>query len=157
MNEPKRPAIGENHRRVISNTLRLTDRMLCRFRLWGEGQEVASVLFHLQNDLSPAQRERIRQVVAEAQAIIVGLLDEFGLAGRVQLVSQLIRGDCGCAWSDLQEITSHHLRGYGEPSPELARELDPRLGALCETLKRLEDVVAENDAGPPGGREKPPA
>ncbi|MBE7560106.1 hypothetical protein HS125_14675 [bacterium] len=147
MSEREILPISENHRRVISTTLGLLDETLCQFRLWAEGRGIASVLYHMRNDLDTAQRRQVKQAVAEAQQAIACVRDKLGLAERVLLVSQTIRGDCACAWSDLQEIQSRRLRGYGDPTPELAAYLDPKLDELCLSLHRIEAAMGHQDLG----------
>ena len=146
MSEKIKLEVSDNHRRIISTTLGHLDETLCMFRQWAEGQEISSVLFKEQNALSPRQRERLRLAILELEEQIREIRDTLELRENVKSVASAIRGHCACLWADLLEIQSHHLRGYGEPSPAFVDYLDPRIRRLGALMQRLPEIVMNEEA-----------
>ncbi len=138
--------MSENHIRGISTTLSVLDKSLCDFEQWAPGHEVRSVLYGVENTLSPAQREVIATEVAAMKAILQEIKTTLHLEGSVRLVERMMRSSCALLWASLTELEGSRLRRYGEVPQDLADYLDPKVVALNARLRRISDVVERGDS-----------
>ncbi|MGO9614227.1 MAG: hypothetical protein ACLPX5_14515 [Dissulfurispiraceae bacterium] len=134
--------MSENHIRGISTTLSLLDKALCEFDQWAHGHEVRSILYEVQNPLSPGQGRAISELVSEMQSILKKISDRLTLETTVRRVDKMMLGSCSVLWVSLAELDGGHLRRYGELPPGLAEYLDPKAALLTEKLGGIADIVA---------------
>ena len=138
-----KPAIqlSDNHRRGISSALFLLDRMLCGFEDYARGREVRSVFYIEQNILSRDQKKRLLAEIAQMRDLLRDLKDGLGLDVKTEDVGRHIWGHCSTFWEVLVEIQSRFLKRFGEPPPQLAEYLDPRIDVLIEHVRSVADLV----------------
>jgi hypothetical protein len=134
--------MSENHIRGISTTLALLDKALCEFDQLAKGHEIRSVLYHLLNPLSEAQRKLIAGEVAEMKNSLEEIRKTLDLEVTVRSSDRIITSSCSVLWASLLELESLHLRRYGELPPGLADYLDPRITPLNNGLHRIGAAVA---------------
>lgn len=134
---------GDYHIRGVATTLALLDEQLCAFQRWARGHEAKGVLFREHNDLSPQARRLVLREVASMRATLREVRRTLGLQPSVQEAADAIWSWCWTLMEPLEELTGSHLRRYGEPPPELAEYLEPRVRSLCGHLERILNITRE--------------
>jgi hypothetical protein len=129
--------ISDNHRRGIVSALLLFDRMLCEVEEYAYGREVRSVFYIERNGLSEDQKSKLLAEVSRIRAVLQELKDGLGLESEIEDVGRSIWGQGSTFWEVLVETKSRYLKGYGQPPPQLARYLDPRIDSLIQHLRNL--------------------
>jgi len=135
--------ITEGHRRNIFTTLWLLDKALCEFRLWAEGRECKSVLYEEVNNLTHSQRADILRETEEIQGTLRVFQRELQLECQVHGAAGSIISQTTGLWINLVELGSKYLRGYGEPSQELTRFLEPKVRELLRRVQRISDIASQ--------------
>lgn len=133
--------LNTGHRNSITTTLTALDEALCEFEQWAQGREIKSILYREDNSLQPDQREAIRNQVVRIREKLLELKDGLQLEGSSRSVGQSIWSQCSMLWVSLIELTSRHLRGYGEVSAALAEYLDPRVAELIELTNGISRAI----------------
>lgn len=136
--------LSESHNRGISVTLSLLDKALYEFAYWAEGHQVRSVLYEIQNELSPSQQENILAEIAEMRATLQDLRDELDLENQVRTVKKMILGSCGVLWASLLELEGKRLGRYGDVPPGLTEYLEPRVATLIQKVRKISDIVQDS-------------
>ncbi len=131
----------EGHKGTISTTLWLVDKALCEFRMWAEGRGCKSVFYTEANNLTPNQRIALLREVERMQGYLRELREALQLEGHAESAAESIRSRTTSMWIYLIELGGKYLRGYGEPSPELLRILDPRVRELLQGVQNISDIV----------------
>jgi len=134
-------ALGDNHRRGIGTALLLLDRMLCEVEEYARGREARSVLYIERNALSADQKTSLLAEITQMRDLLRELKDGLGLEAETEDVARKIWGQGSTFWEVLVETKSRYLKGYGQPPPQLAEYLDPRIDVLIEHLRNLTDLV----------------
>jgi len=137
------PDPSESHRTRIGITLAILDEALVKFAEWAQGREIRAVLYAEENDLSPRQREEILTGVNGIRQVILELSDTLALEINSQSVIKNILSSCYVLWVDVLESTGKHLRGFGEPSPELVDYLDPKLHQILQYLDHIKVLLSK--------------
>jgi hypothetical protein len=135
------PDLSESHRRRITITLTLLDEALARFEKWAQGQEVRSILYIEKNTLAPNERAKLLSDISGIKHIIMELREDLVLEASPQDIAKYIRAHCYLLWVDIMEITGKYLRGFGEPSQELADYLDPRANSIMHYLDDIKILL----------------
>jgi len=133
--------LGEAHRRGISTRLQMLDRATCEFRHLAEGRECRSSLYSEKNDLTDEQKKRIVELAARIQQLILDARDTLCLEGYEERATAQIKMRTTVLWAMLVETGDSGLRGYGEPSEELASYLKPLVAELTDLVSELSEVV----------------
>ena len=134
-------ALGDNHRRGIGTALLLLDRMLCEVEEYARGREARSVLYIERNALSADQKTSLLAEITQMRDLLRELKDGLGLEAETEDVARKIWGQGSTFWEVLVETKSRYLKGYGQPPPQLAEYLDPRIDVLIQHLRNLTDLV----------------
>jgi hypothetical protein len=129
------------HKNGIAATLVLLDEALCEFERWAQGREVKSVFYSETNELLPDQRETILIQVAKIRERLQELKDRLKLEGKSRSVASSIWSQCSVLWVNLIEVTSEHLKRYGESPAGLAEYLDPRVAELIGLTNEILRIV----------------
>jgi hypothetical protein len=135
--------LGWKHRNGIATTLALVDETLCEFEQWAQGREIKSILYTEKNDLSPEQREAILTQVAKIRKLLLDLKDSLKLEGKPRSLKTSMWAQCSALWVNLAEVTSEHLKRYGEVPTGLAEYLDPRVAELTVLTNEILRVIKE--------------
>lgn len=146
------PKVSEYHKRGISTTLALLDETLCAFELWARGHQARGALYEERNPLSPQERQDILGEIARLRATLEQLKGDLQLRPKALNVATVIWAWCWTLLEPLQELEGRHLRRYGEPPAELVAYLDPKVGELCERLRKIHQIASRARARsePPG-------
>ena len=151
------PGLNDNHKRVLLSAMVHLDKLLGDIDAIASGTD-SPFSAHL-DDLTPSQRQVVRDYVRRIRSSLVGALARFGvpLPPRQKHASWSIRTTLNFLDIDLHDVGPEQLRGYGELGKDaaddvadvqgelraltnrLARYLDQGLGGdLARRLKRLE-------------------
>jgi len=135
------PELSQGHKNTIATTLAVLDEALCEFEQWAEGREIKSIFYREANELQPEQREAIKNQVARLREKLMEMREGLQLEVGPRSVAQRIWSHCSMLWVNLIEVTSRHLRGYGEVPAELADYLDPRVTELIELTNEIAAII----------------
>jgi hypothetical protein len=144
-------SLSDNHRRGISTTFQLLDKMLCDVEEYARGREVRSIFYRERNALSADQRKGLLAEIKQMRDVMREVKAGLGLDAEVENVASKIWGSSSGFWEILVETTSRHLKRYGSPPAELAEYLDPRMDKLIEhltSLTKLASGKASSDLAP---------
>jgi hypothetical protein len=134
-------ALSPGHTNSIATTLTILDEALCEFEQWAQGREIKSVFYREENQLQPDQRDAIKNQVARIREKLLELKDGLQLEGSHRSVAQSIWSQCSMLWVNLIQVTSKHLRGYGEVPAAVAEYLDPRVAELIDLTKEISSLI----------------
>lgn len=129
--------LGDNHRRGIGTALAMLDRVLCEIEEYAYGRELRSVLYIERNALSDDQKTSLLSEISHMRDVLQELKDGLGLESETEDVGRKIWRQGSIFWEVLVETKSRYLKRYGEPAPQLAEYLDPRINILIEHLRNL--------------------
>lgn len=135
------PEMSQGHKNSIATTLTILDEALCEFEQWAQGREIKSIFYREQNELQPDQREAIKNQVAKIREKLLEMREGLQLEVTPRSVAQRIWSQCSMLWVNLIEVTSKHLRGYGEVPAALAEYLDPRVAELIELTNEIAGII----------------
>ncbi|NPV71436.1 MAG: hypothetical protein HPY55_12455 [Firmicutes bacterium] len=131
--------MNESQRRSLSVILALLDEALFDFEAWADGRERRGIMYSETNDLSPAQREKVRRHVIALREEVDVLRSDLNLQMRTQSVRASIFARASSLWEGLVDSEPRRLRRYGEVNPEMEEYLAPRVKAL---VSRLEEIIS---------------
>ena len=137
--------VSENHRRVISTTLRIVDRAVCDFDELARGRRREGVMFHEKNDLSSAQRSELAASVSRLHQMMHDMARRLDLEPEVVSAGTEIRAECAGLWEVLIETSSRYLRGYGQVPPALARYVNDQIDSLVAELREIRRLTSSVD------------
>jgi hypothetical protein len=129
------------HKNSIATTLMLLDEALCEFEQWAQGREIKSVFYREKNELLPDQQESIMIQVARMRERLLDLKERLKLEEKPRSVANSIWSQCSMLWVNLVEVTSEHLKRYGELPVGLAEYLDPRVAELIDLTNEISRVT----------------
>jgi len=125
----------------ITTTLAILDEALCEFEQWAEGREMKSIFYREQNELQPDQREAIKNRVVRIREKLRELRDGLQIEVNSRSAVQRIWSQCSILWVSLIEVTSKHLKGYGDVPGELSDYLDPKVAELIALTNEIAAVI----------------
>ncbi len=136
------PGLNDNHRRVLLSAMVHLDKLLGDIDAIASGPE-SPFSAHL-DDLTPSQRQVVRDYVRRIRDSLVGALARFGvpLPPREKHASWSIRTTLNFLDIDLHDLGPDQLRGYGELGKEAAEgvaDVQGELRALANRLARYLD------------------
>ncbi len=134
--------VSANHRRAISSTLRLLDRVVCDFDELARGRRREGMMFREENDLSSAQRGELASSVSRLRRIMDQMRRRLDLEPEAVSARTETRAQCAGLWEVLIETSSRYLRGYGQVPPELARYVDARIDGLITELHEIRRLTS---------------
>jgi hypothetical protein len=137
------PDLGESHRSRIRITLTILDEALAKFTEWAQGQEVRTLLYAEDNDLSPRQKAELLADIAGIRQVMKELHEGLALETEPRSVARAIRGSCYVLWVDVLEMTGKYLGGFGEPSSQLVDYLDPKAHQILQYLDHIKILLEE--------------
>ena len=88
-------------------------------------------------------RSRLEALLDAMSREVAAVVREFDLQPRDEEVEGRLRAEMAVAWSDLHEVLSKKLRGYGKVDPLLSTSLDPHLRRLIQLTMEVSHLVDE--------------
>lgn len=133
---------GDSHRRSITNALRYTEETLGTVEAALMSQGCLNVLHRIEDDLTPAQKEKICDCIRTIQSIIASLKDTLSLEVHAIPLSRMIAGAASALWVTLTETEPKRLTRYGPVPEEISTALGPDLERLIVQVHELQAIVA---------------
>ncbi len=84
--------LGDNHRRGISTTFRLLDKLLCEIEEYARGREVRSIFYREKNTLSADQKKGLLAEIKQMRDLMQEVKGGLGLDAEVENVAARIWG-----------------------------------------------------------------
>lgn len=88
-------------------------------------------------------RSRLEALLDAMSGEVAAVVREFDLQPQDEAIGRRIRAEMAVAWSDLHEVLSKKLRGYGKVDPLLSTSLDPHLRRLIQLTMEVSHLVDE--------------
>jgi hypothetical protein len=140
----KKLQLGENHRRVVSVLIRRIEAT-CEGVLHNLDRR-SSLLHNVEEDLTPQQDQRLRELVGNLRSEIERVESEVTLDPVVSSRRRSIAALVSSAVIDLQEVCDSALRGYGSMPEAVERALVEKLASLMVVLEEMERIAESKDA-----------
>ncbi len=135
--------ISENHKRPIETTFWMLEELLCSFQRWASGNEIHATLYKEHNILTDTQRLKLRDEIIVFQNLLVEVKADLQLEGFTLNLGKALQSLAGLFTENMEELKAHRLRSYGEPSPELAAYLEPKIKTFITHLHRISYIGTE--------------
>jgi hypothetical protein len=141
-NRPPPGLLNENHRRVLTNTIRRVE--LAAWRLEeqltrGESPQLALTRFI--HPPGPQQRSALLQLAQQLRREIAQLASDYDLEMGEQDLLRTIMAEFSLLWSDLEEAKTQKLRAYGTINPQAHTILGPRIQRLVDLVLAIDGVA----------------
>lgn len=136
--------ISATHARALTAHFKTVEEYLRVVESSLDGSE--GVFYRSRAELSPAERTRIRTLIADILAGLRRTRSELGLQPLEGSSLGIIRAYLSELWVSLVETRGRYLAGYGEVPPNLAAYLDRRvdeLESLVNEIRRLTEEAAQ--------------
>ncbi len=140
--------LGENHRRVVSAVLRRVEATCGEVITWLE--RPCGLLQRLRDDVSAGQAQQLRSLAAQLRAEVTQIHEEVTLDPGEQSRVRAISAALSLTRTEIEEVMTPGLRGYGYLPREIEDALDAKFARLLDCLETMSRVV---DRTPPGGME----
>jgi hypothetical protein len=132
-------ALGDNHLRVVSAVLRRVETTCDEVIWWLERRE--GDLHHFEEDVTPSQAQTLRASVARLRQELRGIQKELFVSPSVHSRARGIAASISLTRTELEEVLTPGLRGYGALPPQTEEALDRAFTRLLLALQALSDAV----------------
>jgi hypothetical protein len=136
--------LGENHRRVVSSVLRRVETTCDEVIWWLERSE--GDLHHFQEDVTPKQNQELRLLVQRLRGEIRHVQEELPVDATVHSRSRGIAASISLTRTELEEVVTPGLRGYGALPPETEAALDRQFSRLLVILLSLGEIAERSNS-----------
>lgn len=143
MEDQGQDILNENQRRALSTRLAMLDRFFYDVEQLLNAGSPRGEMFELINDLTDEQRERVISLVNQGRAEIRASRDQFNLEIKHEYLHRIMAGHLSIFWTILEDSRAAKLKGFGDVSPALATELDPKIESLVRIVSSLKSVTIE--------------
>ena len=141
-----RKLLNSNQRRSVSVTLRQFEIRLRQALALLDEKNESGILYRKTLNLSDRQKAEMQQDIAEALNEIAAISQELALESSEQDAGGLVRSEMAVSWTNLLDIRSKKLRGYGAVHPNLAEKLDPPIERLSKIALKLANHTEDAEA-----------
>lgn len=148
MSSSRRIELGENHRRVVSAVLRRVEATCGEVMAWLE--RPSGLLQRLRDDVSAGQAQELRSLAGQLRAEVTRVHEEVTVDLGEQSRARGISAALSLTRTEIEEVMTPGLRGYGHLPREIEAALDAKFARLLDCLETMSNVV---DRTPPGGIE----
>lgn len=134
--------LSENHRRVLSTSLRRLE--LAAWRLEERLQHDAPpalALTRFTTTLKEQQRSELLRLLSRLRERIAQLAGEYGLEAQEDDLVRTIKAEFSLLWSDLEDTRPKKLRNYGEMHPRAHDLLGPQVQELIDLVLAIDHAV----------------
>jgi hypothetical protein len=131
--------LGDNHFRVISAVLRRVETTCDEVIWWLE--RPAGDLHLFAEDVTPSQAQSLRALVAQLRQELRDVQKELYVSASVQSRVRGIAASLSLTRTELEEVLTPGLRGYGALPPQTEAALDRVFTRLLLALQALNDAV----------------
>lgn len=137
--KPRRLELGENHRRVVSAVVRRVETTCDEVLGWLERS--GGDLHKLEEDVSPKRAEELRMLVNRLREETRRLQNELAIDVSVQSRARGIAASVSLTRTEIEEILTPGLRGYGALDPETEQALDKKLARILACLLAMGEIA----------------
>jgi hypothetical protein len=131
--------LGENHRRVVSAVLRRVETT-CDEVIWWLGRS-AGDLHQIKEDVTSTQADALRSVVDQLREEIRNVQEEISVDASTESRARGIAASVSLTRTELEEVLTPGLRGYGALAPETEAALDQQFSRLLFYLYALGEIT----------------
>lgn len=135
--------LNEHQRRALSARLTMLDRFLYDVEQLLSGSSPRGEMFEVINDLTEEQQERALSLVNEARNELSSARGQLNLTVKREYVHRWLSGHLSIFWTMLEDSRAAKLGGFGDVSPALQVELDPKIENLISIINSLKAIVIE--------------
>ncbi|MGB9464575.1 MAG: hypothetical protein WBR10_05640 [Candidatus Acidiferrum sp.] len=136
-------ALGENHRRVVSAVIRRVETTCDEVLGWLE--RPGGALRQLEEDVAPKQADELRMLVSKLWEETRRVQDELVIDPSVQSRARGIAASVSLTRTEIEEILTPGLRGYGALPAEMESALDKKFARILACLQAM-GVIAERSS-----------
>ena len=130
---------------IQKNALRLTLelledelRRLRRLLQKGEGQRL---LLHIMDDLTEEEKNFLNERIDRLISHVIHLKGSFDLRNRERGLRRIVKATSVYLSTQVEEVISDKLKGYGETTLEVKETLEPILNEMISILRQMESIV----------------
>lgn len=140
--ESHKVALGENHRRVVSAVLRRVETTCDEVIWWLE--RAGGDLHKIEEDVTSAQADGLRLLVDRLREEMRRVQEELVVDPSVQSRARGIAASVSLTRTELEEVLTPGLRGYGALASETEAALDKQFSRLLFYLHALGEIAERN-------------
>ncbi len=131
--------MGENHRRVVSAVVRRVDKTCDEVLAWLDRRP--GLLHQYRDDVTSQEVDQLRALIVRLREEIARFQREVTISPAVQSRARAIAGTLSFTRTEIEEVMTPGLRGYGPIAPETETALDSRFTRLLACLEAMSDIV----------------
>ncbi len=131
--------LGENHRRVVSAVVRRIEKTCDEVLAWLDRRP--GLLHQFRNDITPEKADQLRVLVAGLREEMARFHREVTISPAVQSRARAVAGTVSFARTEIEEVMTPGLRGYGPIAPDAEAALDLRFTRFLACLEAMSDIV----------------
>ena len=139
--EDQSELLNENQRRALSARLAMLDRFFYDVEQLLICDAPRGEMFEVINDLTEDQKENVLSLLNEGRREIHASRRRFNLEAKREYLHRMMAGHLSIFWTILEDCRAAKLGGFGEVSPGLNAELDPKIESLIRIVNSLKSVV----------------
>ncbi|HTQ61896.1 MAG TPA: hypothetical protein VMI32_16860 [Candidatus Solibacter sp.] len=132
-------SLSENHRRVVSAVVRRVETTCDEVLGWLE--RTGGDLHALKEDVAPKQAEEIRALVRRLREETRRVQNELVIDPSVQSRARGIVASVSLTRTEIEEILTPGLRGYGALAPETEAALDKQFSRILVFLQAMGEIA----------------
>jgi len=141
---PRKLALGENHRRVVSAVIRRVETTCDEVLGWLE--RPGGDLRQLEEDVAPKQADELRMLVRRLREETRRVQNELVIDPSVQSRARGIAASVSLTRTEIEEILTPGLRGYGALPPEMEDALDKKLARILVCLQAMGEIAERSSS-----------
>ena len=141
--QPPADLLNENHRRVLSGTLRRLELAAWSLEdqlVRGEFPQLALTRFT--HPPSSSQRTALLQLTKQVREEVAKLASDYQFEVGEQHYTRTIMAEFTLLWSDLKDARPHKLRSYGAINPQAHTILGPSVQRLIDLVLAIDEVAS---------------
>jgi hypothetical protein len=142
--KPWKLELGENHRRVVSAVVRRVETTCDEVLGWLE--RPSGDLHKLEEDIVPKQADALRGLVRRLREETRRVQNELVIDASVQSRARGIVASVSLTRTEIEEILTPGLRGYGALDPETEAALDKKFARILECLLAMGEIAERSSS-----------
>jgi hypothetical protein len=136
---PRKLALSENHRRVVSAVIRRVETTCEEVLGWLE--RPGGDLHKLEEDVTPKQAAELRRLVNRLREETRRVQNEVVIDPSVHSRARGLAATVSHTRTEIEEILTPGLRGYGALPPEMESALDEKLERILSCLQDMGEIA----------------
>ena len=139
--------LSKTYRRAITSYLFLVEELVEEIRniLLKSGRE-DGILVQVRRSLSPKDIQEIQHLLEEIEERLRILKRDLHLYPEVSLDASLISSRSAKVWEILCDLEVEKMKRYGQPPPDLAEYLDPKIKELIYLIEAITTITQPEES-----------